>query len=244
MNTQQQRYEKPPIVEAIIEIRFGQRIARRDLERARNRFKRAYPAVEDIQEVEMKVEGAKVETAYSVVGFKMTSKEGFDVVMILEYGLATVRRAPYEGWDRFIVQAKENFALYDKIVQRRDFARLGVRYINRLDIPDDQISGRALNTILNVHVEVPSNIAKFITKYALLAEFNEVTTEAKARVISQVLPPALLEHVSLQLDVDVYFDQDIQPRVDKVWELIEKLRTAKNAVFEGAIQEPLRKLFQ
>ena len=50
-------YARPPITEAVIELRFEGSLSPRELERIRDRFKGMYSNVEQLQEIEITFDG-------------------------------------------------------------------------------------------------------------------------------------------------------------------------------------------
>jgi len=75
--------------------------------------------------------------------------------------------------------------------------------------------------------------------------FTSVADDPSIDVIvntSQV-PSPLVGHTSVLLDIDVYFDRDVPQADDELWAAAERLHVAKNNVFEGAITDRARELF-
>jgi uncharacterized protein (TIGR04255 family) len=92
---------------------------------------------------------------------------------------------------------------------------------------------------------MPSELSRVIGGFGLVAEGVESETKMPFILRSAVIaPPPLIDHVSIQLDVDAYWDIDIPARIDEMWAGMERLRSAKNAIFEKSITQELRKLFE
>src|SRR5262245_51572337 len=103
------KYARPPITEAVIEIRFGERFGQRDLERLRDRFARDLPKVEETYDVNVSVESGKASTQLTQSGYKLTSADARDIVFLFHSNLLTSRLAPYQGWEVLFQATKDNF---------------------------------------------------------------------------------------------------------------------------------------
>src|ERR1700730_11980214 len=114
------RYKRPPIVEADFEIRFQEALSSREMERLRDRYKRNHPAVEEQHKIQIDLQRKKaVATVPTLSGYKLTASNANDVVLIQQNILGSSRLAPYEGWDRFIEKARQNFEIFSKISGHR-----------------------------------------------------------------------------------------------------------------------------
>lgn len=165
--TDKKHYARPPITEAIIELRFSENLSAREMERAKEKFKSQFVTVEEKKNVEFSIHGEKVTHTTSPAGYKLTAKNAVDVILINPNGFSTARLAPYESWDVLIASTKENFAQFTKIIGRKNLARIGARFRNRFDIPNDQITGVDINEFLLLGISLPDVISKTIGPYSL-----------------------------------------------------------------------------
>src|SRR6266581_5349617 len=129
------QYRKPPIIEAVIELKFDEGLSERDLARLKERFGRNFPAAEEVRNFEVQLVDRAAARQLGLVGYKLTAKSAVDVVLIQQQGLTTSRLAPYQGWDHLIGNAKENIGLFEKVVGYKRISRIGTRFVNRIDIP-------------------------------------------------------------------------------------------------------------
>jgi uncharacterized protein (TIGR04255 family) len=239
------KYARPPITESALEVRFRAPSSAREMERLRDRFKRRYPAVDEQKQVEVRVDTTGVATSSKLAGYKMTAGNGCDIILVHLAALGTIRLAPYEGWEGLLRTAQENVETMTKIANRQDITRLGARYINRIDLPEAVFSGRSTASFLRVGVAIPRELSTVVGPYSLSASFKESSTGVNILVQSAIVqPPPLIDHVSLLLDIDASVEADLPTRIDGVWAVADKLRQAKNAVFEACITDDARRLFQ
>lgn len=239
------RYKRPPIVEASFEVRFRQTLSTREMERLRDRFKRTHPTIEEQRQVNIELLAQKaVTTEATLVGYKLTASNASDLVIIQQHALGSSRLAPYEGWESFIKGARGNFETLNKIVGHREVTRLGARFVNRIDIPNALIQGREIVSLIKAFVALPEEITTVAGTYGLWINFIEKSTGVKVLLQSSIaLPPPVLDHTSIVLDIDASVDSGIPSQKEAIWRVAETLRTAKNRVFEGVITDDLRRLF-
>jgi uncharacterized protein (TIGR04255 family) len=243
-NLDHQHYPRAPIIEAIIELRFGGAFSDKELARLRAHFKSSFPTIEDRTNIKVEVGQSGVTTLESPAGFKMTATNAVDLVLVGVDTFATVRLAPYERWEHFRAAAETNFSEFTEAVGRKVVSRIGVRFMNRLDVPLKEVDGSSLNKFLKVGVSIPLDVSSVIEQFSFTFQGVERSTGAKLNINSGVMPPALIDHLSLLLDIDVYWDSDIPGRIDKMFEKVEQLRHAKNSVFEHSITDQARELFR
>ena len=242
-------YGRAPILEAIIELRFnGDPLSERDFERLQNRFKGEYPSIEERREISVEMAPNNAVVTHAVPsGFKMTAKNAVDVVLLMKKEFfASTRLGSYDRWETFQAKAKDNFDAFTKIVGRKKITRIGVRYLNRFDIPVKDLNGQPLNKFLKIGVAIPTAIMKTIGNFGISVTGVETSTGAGFTLSCGTSPPALLEHASIGLDIDVYWDREdkIPGRIEEVWATTDVLREAKNHVFETSITDSLRAIIQ
>jgi uncharacterized protein (TIGR04255 family) len=235
-------YSKPPIVEAVFEIRFAELLSPRELERLRDRFSSNFPKIELQQKIDIEVTDAGANAKATPVGFKMTSSNALDIVLMQVNQFGSSRMAPYEGWEKFIRTAKANYDDFTKIVGRKTITRIACRFINRLDIPVAEMEGVDILEFVRFGVSMPEELSKIIGPFSVAANF--IVDDVKILAQCGVSPPALLDHLSLMLDIDSFVDSNIKPHKDIIWEVAIALRAAKNRVFETSITDRVRAHFQ
>jgi uncharacterized protein (TIGR04255 family) len=234
------KYAKPPITEAVLEIRYVQKIARADLQKISKRLRKPFPKIKDISELKVALHGqGKIKVAHAPTGYKLTSKDDLSIVLLQEVGIASARLAPYPGWETLRSQTEAVLKEAKKVIGHSTPQRIGVRYINRLDVPLTEIR---TDEWVRLGATVPIEFGTIAQEFAVRVVVP-IEDAIKANISCQTVPSPLLEHTSLTLDIDVFVDHDI-PTVDaNMWELIEKMRAHKNNVFENSITEKMRARF-
>ena len=238
-------YPRAPIIEAVIELQFAEEpLSARDLDRVKDKLEKQYPTVEITQQIQVQVApDARVTTKAELDGYKMTAKSATDVVLLKRTAFGSVRLAPYEGWDAFLETAKSNFGIFTNVIGRRKITRLGARYINRIDVPIEQVEGKELTDWVKVGIAIPETISERSGNYSFSIACTEITTGVNVILQSSTGTQFLLDHVSIILDIDAAIEQ-VPTRLDELWEAAGKLRAAKNSVFENSITNKTRELLQ
>jgi uncharacterized protein (TIGR04255 family) len=239
-----QGYARAPIVEAVFDVRFSEVLSERDMERLKDRLKSRYPTVEDRKNIKIEVKADKVITTSNPAGYKMTASNAMDVILIQTNDLGSARLAPYQTWEDFIGVARENYEVFTKIVGRKTLTRVATRFVNRFDIPTEEIEGHDVAEWISTSIVLPESLTKAIGPYSFAVNFIHQNTGTKVLIQSGIIAPALLKHVSINLDIDVSVDTDISAHKDEIVKIAPRLREAKNSVFESLITDKLRAKFR
>jgi len=236
-------YRNPPIVEAVFEVQFSEPLSGRDLDRLRERFINRYPKVDQQYQVDVEINpDGRATTKAAPIGFRMTSSNALDTVTLQHQRFGTSRMAPYEGWEKFVSTVSANYDEFTKIAGRRTLTRIASRYINRLDIPTEELEGVDVLQFLWFGVAMPDEMSKSIGPFSVAANFS--VDEVKVLAQCAVIAPALLNHLSFLFDIDAFIDKDISPHKDAIWAVAERLHQVKNHVFEAGITDRLRERFK
>lgn len=102
------RYARPPIVEAIIELRFASEASVSQMERFNRAVRRHYPLTQPAYEVSIKLEVSDDTTKPNMVSeqtfsnYRLTGVDNAQIVLLGSSSLACAQLAPYSGWEKFI----------------------------------------------------------------------------------------------------------------------------------------------
>jgi uncharacterized protein (TIGR04255 family) len=172
----------------------------------------------------------------------MSSADRADVLLVTSAHMTCSRLAPYVGWDTFRARAEDHWRTWKRVVGYRKIGRIGVRFINRIDIPATGGEEVKISDYLRVRPEAPA--VKRMDSYAL--QMSGPLEEDNCRWMinsSVVAPPPLVGHVSVILDIDVSRAGDPPQRDDEIWALIDRIRVHKNHMFEASVTDKARELF-
>lgn len=242
-----QLYPKPPITEAVIDIQFETPVDGELVKRAVSRFTKAYPNEEVLKNIEFQFDvdpenkRAKARFDEKLVINKRTSSDHSEIALLSPAALTISQLAPYPGWGDFFGRFVRDWKEWKASVGYRKIKRIGVRYINRLDIPaaDGQIN---MMNYIRLYVHTPDAVGP----QEIFGAQVETTLEDKSVLhinIASMSSP-LIDHLSLLLDIDVIRLQDVPQSDADLLAYVEQARITKNTIFESCITDASRGLFQ
>ncbi len=244
------KYAKPPLVEAVCEFRFSDdtkwdlTVAGLLYEKVRNSFPNKEQRLFQQLEVAQSLEGfqQKQKTEERALFF---NKDRTAFIQVGARMLAINCLRPYPEWPGFRGYINHGFTALKEIVDVRGVNRLGLRYINRIEIPNDSDQGI---TDLGVYFDcrpflgsrLPQDMAGFIL--GVLLPFEAGRDNCKI-VLTGTLPEQP-NHQAFSLDIDYSTITVLAVPPDKIGEWIEAAHRNLESAFEGCINDPLRVLFE
>ncbi len=239
-------YAKPPITEAVIDFRFDSQFTDEQIEKLRQSFSKIFDEEQEISQFQVKYDFAKMNASLSkkvIDGYKLNKKAMDDIFIISRQSITTSRLAPYPGWEEFLRTSQENWQRARETIGYKTISRIGIRYINRIDIP--RIEGAEfinLEDYFNFYLNTP-NIPMKLVSFSGIGDFESVSGDFKMKIITSPIQGPSTIFFSFLLDIDLYLDHDVPQRDDKVVEQLTRMRALKNEVFESCITNLTRKLF-
>jgi uncharacterized protein (TIGR04255 family) len=241
----QHSYSNPPITEAIIEIRHSQPHDPSKLKKAVKRFRKIYANYTPMSELQVKVEiqGATPVTNATPQNYHRLSSSDMTQMLTFKGQNFTVSQlAPYQGWDEFFNRFKRDFEEWKKQTGYQEIVQIGVRFINRIDIPLDK-PVTVYEKFLNVYPLLPSLIEP-ISHYAIQVEQPLNDLGCILRLNSAVVKSPLAEHISIVVDQDI-IKKDSPPQKEiEIYSLLNEIRVKKNEIFEACITDRAREAFR
>lgn len=244
-----QNYKKPPITEAIIELRLEAPIEEKAIQKIQRKLSKDYEYSKTILKKEfsldteeMKISEVRQEVEFE--GFMLTSKNECDVVQIKRNAMICSRLAPYTGWENFAPRARKNWGIWRKSTKKLRLSRIGVRYINRIDIPIKERKGIRLEDYLTVVPQYPEpSLIKVLTNYTMQITGSFSAENFQIVVNTNVTRSPLIDHLSVILDIDLSPQDSLPQSDDNIWHLVDEIREHKNNAFEMCITDLTRELF-
>ena len=241
------RYVKAPITEAIIELRADPRadLLIDDLQTLRSGLSQPYPNVTPTFEAMGRVEAqpgasASASAAHEQNGLRFVTPDGESICQFRKSGVAFSRLAPYESWEPFRDEARRLWTMCRESVQPGRITRLAVRYINRIDIPEQMVDLKDyFRTSPEVSPDLPQNLAGFFMQIRIPQE----DIGAQVLINQTIISPACEGVVSVVLDLDLLRTENIAEDEKGIWTYFETLHARKNEIFEACITDRTRNLF-
>jgi uncharacterized protein (TIGR04255 family) len=240
------RYKRAPITECIIELRVAEGISQSEIDNIASRLRAAHPTSADVMAAELTFDtatGAVTGPPASLPrGKRMVSEDGADVVLLTPNFLTTARLPPYPRWEALFDRARDNWNEWLAVVGSRQLARAGVRYINRIDIPNPGGGQIDLSEYLTFQPDTKAlglPVANFFTQ----ATFGTWKEHWLVTIASATSPISVPSAVSIMLDIDVHRLSGLPAPSDDPWAMIAEAREIKNDFFQRALTDKTRGLF-
>jgi uncharacterized protein (TIGR04255 family) len=236
------KYSRAPITEAVIEIRTKTLLQGSELDRLVARFAKKYPtAPQKLFEVAVEINEVASHVNQNLTGHRLTSADGTKILSLGLQSISLAKTAPYDGWESFIEEAKANWDVWLKIVGWQPILRIGVRYINRIDIPT--LARIELSDYFTFQPQLPKSLDRGIEQFAMNVLVPLGTDDLKLVLNAGSTQSPLIGYQSLILDLDVSRDTNLPNDDVTLWKLIDQVfRLRKNEVFETCITDKTRDL--
>jgi len=243
-----QHYRAPPIVEAVVELRFEDEVTAQQLFDALDTpLKATYddkPGRRFNAQIAAELSPTNISTkaSQSQVGHILRSSDGLKAVSCGSQTLAIHVMEKYPGWEDFIAQAKSVVGVLPTSIREKRLASLAVRYIDRIVFPET-VSPQDLFTVIpKLPDAVPRTVGPFVLALQAPDESQRSTTgltlaNADCDVPGKV---AFVYDLNLTQRVGPVFTLHNDAWVDVVDALHERLRD----IFEQSITDRLRELFR
>ena len=225
--TEPRHLAKAPIKEAAIDIRVTGDIDIQELDFNICGFVKG----SQIQDMELRLElhGPTLQhkESHEHIGYRHEAGDGKDIAQITTKGLTFSRLTPYKDWRTFSSLARAVWRQYIEAVGPVTVERLGVRYVNRLNVPmaqdfsPDDYFTNAPRLFMASRREMDHFLTRLVLRLSDPQEANAIVIQTIDKPSDGLLP--------LILDIDVFATLD-EPDVD-IWLLLDILRDYKNDIF-------------
>lgn len=242
-------YARPPIVEAVIERRFSRPIEFDVVNRVRRKFEASYPAVEQTAELSFALTagGAPPEVRQNPLGYKMFSLDGAAIVLISTQAIAFSRLAPYPGWAEFNAGASLVFEVTREVTGFMPLGRIGVRYVNRLDLPLSEGPRPTLvrmEDYILIRPEYPESLTPFTRGFTLQCVFEVQVPDCVGIMNIATVQSPVPARNGVLFDIDVGRELNVPQKEEDIQRLLGLMRNEKNRIFETSLTPKTKELFR
>ena len=223
-------YRKAPITEAVIEFRFARPFEKSIVDTAARRLRDEYAFHDPENALNLRLDAAtqksEVETAWQ--GVKLSSIDRADAIFFRTISFVCSRLAPYTGWEEFSTRAVRAWDVWKRAAGSTEISRVGVRYVNRLDIPlvDNEVV--QVEDYLKVNPRSPEELATPLSSYTMQIVRPVGADDCSLLLNSGTLAAPLIGFGALVLDIDIFRETDLPRRDDELWRLLDRIRIHKN----------------
>jgi len=243
-----QKYRRPPIVEAVVEVRVSPPLTADLLDKLQVRLRSDYPLPpQRTFNMHFQVGEETASVREEPLGYRLTSADASEVVSIAPIAISTSKLPPYQGWEPFVDRARKNWEIWRRVAGHRQITRIGVRYVNRIDIPNPTEESITIEEYLQYSLRFPPAAAAAgigpLGHFAVNVEVPLGKDKCKLILNASSAPSPLVKTVSFILDLDVSLEVDLPQSDDALWAFVGRMREHKNFVFETCITDRARALF-
>lgn len=236
------KFAKPPLIEAACELRFDPSGAW-DLTipgRLFDKLQPEFPERKQLLAVELTVKAADKPEYRQIENLQFLSKDGKNVVQIREHSVALSRLAPYPGWENYSPLVEKVLKSYIALSGEETIARLGLKYVNRISIPQATIEmGDYFDLYPHVGKKLPQQHGPFLLGVVLPGSDETSDLRIELATAKQETQDAIV----LMFSLDHYTNGTQAINVANVAEWLEKGHDKIEETFYAVLKEPTLRLF-
>lgn len=242
------KYANPPLLEAVCEFRFtpdtpwDMTIPGLVYEKLRDAFPtREQRLMQEVDELIQGPEGFQQQIRMMSERTLLFAEDKKTFVQVGPRLLAVNSLRPYPSWVGFKPKIEKAFEVISRTVEIRGLERIGLRYINRIEIPDSLAKLKDyLQFYLFLGPQLPQEMAAFIAG----CDFLYAHGRDRCRVQLTPAPSSSPQQLALILDIDYFLAQEKGVEVPAAIDWIEEAHDKVEEVFERCITDSLRNSFQ
>ena len=236
-------YRKAPIIEAVLEFRWSPKKTLDELEAvlASSVFESFEAPKSRVQiETAIKLDGNAFSHNQRKLGFEVALRDGSQIVFLEEEKFVFVQRAPYDRWEHFYERALALLAPTVAVLGIAEFSRVGLRFVNRIDIDKTKIN---TDDYVTIKFDGPRQDRGEIEEFQMrVVKPTQRKGIHYALVIATTTSP-LPDHSAILLDIDVFTRRPVPAMGEKLQRTMGEMRQEKNDIFETCLTEKTRALF-
>jgi uncharacterized protein (TIGR04255 family) len=237
------KYKKPPIVEAVLDIRASHPATVPGLEvidKTRSFGTNGYP-----QRAEISVSGLQMgftagQTSlgrqFQLSGVRYIRADNMSAVDAHNEGFS-YRTHQYNGWEEFLPEATRLWDIYTAAMPVSELKSVTLKYTNRFDFPISLVVSDGLFHP-SVYDVVKENENKGIVAYAFHVSISQPDIDSQVTIQRGIVPSHNPEEVvSVVLDIHVFCDTI---PIDNLWGQVNKMHLRGKKYFEASITDSVR----
>ncbi|HID61454.1 MAG TPA: TIGR04255 family protein [Anaerolineae bacterium] len=240
------KYKNPPIVEALCEFQFESN-SPWDLvmpgliyEKVQDTFPRRRQAKQLTVDISASPEGIEQQV-------RTTDRMQFlreDEKVLIQVGphfMAVNHLKPYPSWQEFLPLIKRGLRAYCDVASPRSIHRVGLRYINRIEVADQRIELEDYFEFRPfVGPNLPQDFGPFIVGIQVPYEGSRDILKLELTNASSEMP----DTVAMILDFDYFLVKPGEVALNNVFEWLDIAHNRIEEAFEACITERLRQMFE
>jgi uncharacterized protein (TIGR04255 family) len=245
-----EHFPKAPIVEAVLDIQvtFSSPVDLSRLEAFQQEIVEHYPIKMRRVRLEAFVhfQGQSVEQAVKHPGpdgFMFKSKDGQRTIQARLDGYTLNWLKPYADWESLRGEARKHWERYRDAFHPQEVRRLGLRYVNRVEIP---LPFNDFREYIKTAPEVAEGLPQGLSALFMRIEVPDPNRQLLA-IITEIIEPPIEEpqgRLPFILDIDIVKQANFGPDSPAIWDTFERMRDYKNEIFFNSLTERAKEMFR
>ncbi len=242
------KYKNPPLIEAVCEFQFDPQpewdIALPGL--VYGELKETFPIREPVAgEIEFTLTASaeagvqpQVHTVTDRIRFLRKDRKA--LVQVGPHLLTVNHLKPYPTWEEYLPLIEAAYGVYRSVAQPQGLSRIGLRYINRIEIPEQNVTIEDYFQF-NPHLgqALPQNIASFIVGVQFI---YDSTDALRVQMVSAL--PEHPECIGMVLDLDYSLLAPQKVGLEDIPGWLQVAHDRIEQVFEACLTDKLRAIFE
>lgn len=240
-------YRRPPITEALIDIRveLPTDVTFESLAAVRNQVSRDYPAEETrgvTQSTISLTPSVKSTTEHKQLGYALFTADKKQVFQARVDGFTFSRLEPYEDWESLRNEARRLWDIYRAVLKPISISRIAVRYINQLNLPGRSAEFEDyFKTFPQLSQQLEPRL-RDISQFLMSLRIPQDDLNGSLILNEALGVPKNTDTVPIILDFDLFIERPKVIDEEGLWSLFQQLRERKNFYFEACITDKTREL--
>jgi uncharacterized protein (TIGR04255 family) len=239
-------YSKPQIREAVIDIHVSgnKRLTLQTIAGIQANIPEDFSIAETETEMEFKVENDQPTLPTEVLAlYRMADASRQKIISLSNTSFTNSVLRHYPGWEKYLQETKHLWDIYCTTMQPQVITRIGVRYINELNLPSDD--GKVIpHKFLNLKMGLPDSLPNSDKINVAIQQFRIPQPDIMGELILHLGKPVPNSNFFL-VDIDIVRrNLNIEVDSEELWSVLQRFRERKNQVFESLITDEMRALLK
>lgn len=242
------KYRKPPIIEALCEFQFVSdmpedfdSIATLMYEKVSASFPKRLRLQLQTSQINVDNSGTPEITEQFLPLVRFQSSNEYVLIQLGQSFLSINHLKPYTSWEEFLPSVKMGFSAYREVVKPKSVHRIALRYINRIEIPNNRIN---LEDYFEFRPFLKERVLQDISAFTLGIQ---IPYEAARDVLNIQLASIVSEvpnTIAILLDLTYSLTKPEDITLDKISDWLSVAHNQVEEAFEACITDQLRELFE
>jgi len=245
---QWERFPKAPISEAILDIavKFAAPVDLARLEAFQDAIRERYPVKRNRVlwqgQIRLEEERFAQEVQRGAQGFMFRSSDDRQVVQVRQDGFTFNWLKTYDRWEALRDEARPHWERYKETFGPEAITRLGLRYINRIEIP---LPISDFREYIKTAPDIAPGLPQGLNALFMRLEIADMKRGLMAIVTETFQPPVDDgKRLPFIFDIDIVCGATFEPSSPAIWEKLEQMREYKNEIFFASMTEQAKAMFR